>query len=268
MAAICSLAPFVRAGCGAKQWQQSASSTRGLADRGRQRRSKCLTPPAAVFGRLLELPVFRGGGGSAARAAAEAKRRLLGELASERPDKAVISQACDELMAAKVPFREGDLGGGPWQVVYTRGALLWQGLNTSPGGRVVNSTSNQASQDFDPRTRRVVNRGELLGPAVVATAGGSYEPVDRSSSSGSGGKGTSTKGGSGSKSSNRCPILVRASIEGGSLQAWGQEVALPIRGSGLVEIAYLDASGLRIFRATNGSISVQMRQPPAAAARR
>lgn len=36
------------------------------------------------------------------------------------------------------------------------------------------------------------------------------------------------------------------------------------RGSGLVEVAYLDPQGLRIFRAVNGSVSVQMRERPRA----
>ena len=66
----------------------------------------------------------------------------------------------------------------------------------------------QASQDFDPRTRRVVNRGQLLGEGLSVSAAGSYAPAD---------------------TATRCPKLVRASIEAGCLQAWGREIQLPIR---------------------------------------
>ena len=68
--------------------------------------------------------------------------------------------------------------------------------------------TSQASQDFDPRTRRVINRGQLLGAQLSVSAAGSYEPAD---------------------AATRCPKLVRASIEGGCLQAWGRELKLPIR---------------------------------------
>jgi hypothetical protein len=115
----------------------------------------------------------------------------------------------------------------------------------------------------------VVNFGELLGPAVTVTASGSYRPADET---------------------QRCPKLVLASIERGALNAWGLRIPLPIRcasrlmacsspntdpcvpwklqpqllpttcrGQGQVEVGYLD-SELRIFRASNGSISLQVRQ--------
>ena len=66
----------------------------------------------------------------------------------------------------------------------------------------------RASQDFDPRTRQVINRGQLLGASLAVSAAGSYEPADAAAT---------------------CPKLVRASIGGGSLQAWGRQIQLPIR---------------------------------------
>ncbi|PRW05882.1 Metallo-dependent phosphatase [Chlorella sorokiniana] len=170
---------------------------------------------------------------------------------------------------------------GQWRMVCGR---CWRdGPLASAGGRVVGPTSNQASQDFDPSSRAVVNRGELLGPAVALTAAGSYAPVadgetaapsstgssvkqqrsragassssSRSRSNGSG----SSRAAAGSRGAARCPVLVRASIEGGAVEAWGARLHLPIRGSGLVSAAYLDRD-LRVFRAPNGSVSVQVRQ--------
>lgn len=232
-----------------------------------ERLSRRQPPPVANLGGLLQQlqgrsRADRASGGKVA----VARQRLVQQLSSPRPDTAAISEACDELMAACVPFREADLGGGPWQVVYTRGPLLWQlwqgGTSGAARGRVARPDGNQASQDFDPSTRSVVNRGELLGTAVAVTASGSYEPVQGEASSGGGGGPAGGGGWSRRAASGRCPALVRASIEGGALEAWGARLPLPIRGSGLVEVAYLDPQGLRIFRAINGSVSVQMRERP------
>ncbi|KAL4428841.1 hypothetical protein ABPG77_005279 [Micractinium sp. CCAP 211/92] len=253
-----------------------AWSSQQLARPARRRSETRQQPPVALLGGLLQQlqGLGRADGGTAARnsKAAAARRRLLEQLSSQRPDTAVISEACDELMEAQVPFKEADLGGGPWQVVYTRGPLLWQlwqgGTSAAARGRVAPADGNQASQDFDPTNRRVVNRGELLGGSVRVTASGSYEPVPRDGPSS--GIGSSRPGGSGSggdsgrAAAGRCPVLVRASIEGGELQAGGARLPLPIGGSGLVEVAYLDPQGLRIFRAVNGSVSVQMRERPRA----
>lgn len=80
--------------------------------------------------------------------------------------------------AAQQPFREQTLGGGPWQVVYTEGAFLWQ-LYTSPG-KIVLGQKNRASQEFDPRpgSRSVLNFGEVAGPNVFVTAEGVYQPQE------------------------------------------------------------------------------------------
>lgn len=100
-------------------------------------------PAAAAIGGLLGRLLGGGSGGGTAAAAQAARQRLLQQLSSERPDKAAISAAVDELMAAGVPFREAELGGGPWSVVFTRGPLLWQGPLAPRGGRVVSPTGNQ-----------------------------------------------------------------------------------------------------------------------------
>lgn len=92
-----------------------------------RRRPRSHVAPAALLGRLLELPLFKAQGSSGeSSAVAAARRRLWEQLASERPDKQAISQACDELMAAEVPFREADLGPGPWTVrSCTGGGMPW-----------------------------------------------------------------------------------------------------------------------------------------------
>lgn len=101
-------------------------------------------PAAAAVGGLLGR-LFGGGsgGGGTAAAAQTARQRLLQQLSSKRPDKAAISAAVDELMAAGALFREAELGGGPWSVVFTRGPLLWQGPLAPRGGRVVSPAGNQ-----------------------------------------------------------------------------------------------------------------------------
>ena len=54
------------------------------------------------------------------------------------------------------------------------------------------------------------------------------------------------------------PVLVRASIEEGELQAFGSKISLPIKGSGKVYVAYLDDS-IRVLQNEGGSTTVQMR---------
>ena len=55
------------------------------------------------------------------------------------------------------------------------------------------------------------------------------------------------------------PVWIEASIASGCLHVGGREVGLPIRGSGRVSIAYLDAS-MRIFRDSRGSTTVQVKE--------
>ena len=55
------------------------------------------------------------------------------------------------------------------------------------------------------------------------------------------------------------PVWIEASIDSGCLHVGGREIGLPIRGSGQVSVAYLDAS-MRIFRDRRGSTTVQVRE--------
>jgi hypothetical protein len=57
----------------------------------------------------------------------------------------------------------------------------------------------------------------------------------------------------------RMPVLVRADIQRGELRAFGRRLALPIRGSGRVSIAYLDEC-LRVLQDAHGGVAVQLRQ--------
>lgn len=82
-----------------------------------ERLSRRQPPPVANLGGLLQQLQGRSRADRASSGkVAAARQRLVQQLSSPRPDTAAISEACDELMAACVPFREADLGGGPWQV--------------------------------------------------------------------------------------------------------------------------------------------------------
>ena len=108
-----------------------------------RRGSRCAAVTASSApGLLARLLSWQSGGGGQGGAVGAARRQLLEQLGSSRPDAASIGEACDALMAAEVPFREADLGGGPFQVVYTRGPLLWA-LAPGSGGRVASPAGNQ-----------------------------------------------------------------------------------------------------------------------------
>ena len=55
------------------------------------------------------------------------------------------------------------------------------------------------------------------------------------------------------------PVLVKATIEGGELCAFGKSLPLPIRGAGYVSIAYLDDC-LRVLQDRRGGVAVQLRE--------
>ncbi|KAA6424660.1 MAG: hypothetical protein FRX49_05327, partial [Trebouxia sp. A1-2] len=188
-----------------------------------------------------------------------------------------FSQLVDVLLDSELPFKEASLGNGEWQVVYTRGALLWQQL-TSPGqvkstGRLSYKSKRkvlgvmhikciaysagilftqffmlvcaflmsvrhaQAGQAFNPLDRSVLNKGELLGSQVTVTAQGTYEPQD---------------------SNTTLPKLVKANISGGQITAWGRQIPLPISGTGFFSVMYVD-DNIRVFSdQKKGTVSVQM----------
>ncbi|KAL0043528.1 hypothetical protein WJX79_007448 [Trebouxia sp. C0005] len=152
-----------------------------------------------------------------------------------------FSQLVDVLLDSELPFKEASLGNGEWQVVYTRGALLWQQL-TSPGqvkstGRLSYKSKRKAGQAFNPLDRSVLNKGELLGSQVTVTAQGTYEPQD---------------------SNTTLPKLVKANISGGQITAWGRQIPLPISGTGFFSVMYVD-DNIRVFSdQKKGTVSVQM----------
>jgi hypothetical protein len=182
---------------------------------------------------------------------ASARNELLNCIAQDDPAKSArISQLIDILISPEnrpPPFtkkQEQLLGGGPWQVVYTRGAFLWQ-VYTSPG-KLVTGSSNRAAQDFNPYTRAVLNIGEIFGPAVQVSAVGSYTPTN---------------------SNTTLPKEIDVTITGGEINAWGNRIALPIKGKGKFFITYLDDT-IRIFKSTGGGITVQIREDKLAKLRR
>jgi hypothetical protein len=63
----------------------------------------------------------------------------------------------------------------------------------------------------------------------------------------------------GQDASAATPAWIEASIESGCLHVGGRQLALPIRGSGRVSVAYLDPA-LRVFRDARGSTTVQVRE--------
>lgn len=54
------------------------------------------------------------------------------------------------------------------------------------------------------------------------------------------------------------PMRIVASVATGQLIAFGFNIPLPIKGSGLVDLLYLDQD-VRIFRSPQGSVTVQKR---------
>lgn len=176
--------------------------------------------------------LFQASGSRNSAKAAQAE--LLELVVQDKPDLGRVGELVDVLADSGLPFKESSIGGGPWVVVYTRGPLLWQA--TTSLGKLFNP-NNEASQDFDPATRTVVNRGELLGKSLYVTAEGTYEPLGNTST---------------------MPVDLEASIERGSLHVLGKQLPLPIRGKGEVSIAYLNG-GCRVFRQRSGTLAVQIR---------
>lgn len=153
-----------------------------------------------------------------------------------------FGELVDVLLDSELPFKEDALGDGEWQVVYTRGALLWQQL-TSPGqvkpaGRLSFKSKRKAGQDFSPSNRTVLNKGELLSSQVRVTAQGTYEPQGDNKS---------------------LPKLVKANISRGQIEAWGRKVPLPISGTGFFSVMYVDDT-IRVFSdQKKGTVSVQVK---------
>lgn len=176
--------------------------------------------------------------GSPAKTASKEIQALIQE-GSEDVER--FRELVDVLLDSELPFKESSLDGGEWQVVYTRGAPLWQQL-TSPGqvksaGRLSYKSKSKAGQDFSASGRVVKNRGELLGGSVVVTAEGTYEPQD---------------------SETNLPKLIKANISSGEMVAWGRRIPLPISGSAFVSIMYVDDTVRVLSNRKTGTVSVQV----------
>jgi hypothetical protein len=157
------------------------------------------------------------------------------------------------------------LGPAPFEVVYASGGFpLWRTTSElaerlggvfGSGRRAREESSGGsgggvvASQQFDPRSRRLVNRVAYGGPIAIS-AYGEYEPLDERLT---------------------LPAAVRADVKGGRLElgggggedgGGGRSIGLPfIRGEGRFEVLYADRE-VRVFRSVGpggtAAISVQM----------
>lgn len=147
-----------------------------------------------------------------------------------------VDALLDQLIGLdSLKFNEQLLQGGPWRVLYTRGSVqLWKA--TYSAGKLVKS-SNAASQDLDPATRSVLNKAEYLGDKLWVTASGTYTPLDDSPS---------------------LPKPIQANISSGCIHVFGVDIPLPIRGTGLFEVVYLDER-VRVFR-SGGALAVQVKE--------
>jgi hypothetical protein len=80
---------------------------------GQRGKASSRDPLQAQREELLDILVPRAEGASGGR---------NGRAQQEQEQQARASELVDELMASGLPFQEARLGGGPWVVVYTRGA--------------------------------------------------------------------------------------------------------------------------------------------------
>ena len=170
---------------------------------------------------------------SASAASAELLSLLLppGRTTRGAAGNARVAALLEQLAATQRPFRAAQLGGGPWQVVATAGALGWKPL--APGGAV-------AAQDFDAAASRVVNSVTLQTPlgTLRLTAEGDFSALPD---------------GQPSKST---PARFTARIRRGTLAVGALRLPLPIAGEGSFEVAYVD-DRLRVFRSSTG-LAVQV----------
>lgn len=147
------------------------------------------------------------------------------------PPPAQLDALVDALATSTQPCPPQNIGDGPWQVVYTRGPLLWRTL--APPGRLLDPV-NEFSQTFDWRRGTVTNRGTLLGGLISLTAEGRYSVLGAS-----------------------LPLRVTARVTSGALRVGSLQVPLPIRGEGEVDLVYVDER-VRVFRQANGGLAVQV----------
>lgn len=177
-------------------------------------------------------------------------------------DVCEVAGFVDTLLSTPSPFSEEKLGGGPWQVVYSRGRLLWKGW--SAPGKVVNM-KNAASQDFRPEDRTAVNKAEIFGSNVFVTVSGKYCPrSERPRREGI--KPPAERAAPDEDNEEQVestPVKIDVRIDGGMLHCFGKTLGLPfIKGQASFDVMYLH-DDLRVLRSGNSADSglvVQIRQ--------
>ena len=61
----------------------------------------------------------------------DARAELLELVRQGSTDLSRAGELVDVLLDSRLPFKEALIGGGPWEVVYSRGPLLWQGFTAA-----------------------------------------------------------------------------------------------------------------------------------------
>eukprot|EP00877_Chromochloris_zofingiensis_P012112 jgi/Chrzof1/7154/Cz02g13040.t1 len=199
--------------------------------------TKRRTPQPKALPNLGQL--FTSSSSSSKQKTAKTKARKLLQLLTSNDATASVTELSalvDELSSSSLPFKAQLLGGGPWQVLFTKGRpQLWK--TTFQSGKLLNR-NNRASQDLNPQGRTVINKAEYYGDKLYVTASGTYEPLD--------------------DGATNMPKAVKANIQQGNLHIFGFDIPLPIKGTGMFEVMYLDDT-LRIFK-SGASYAVQARE--------
>ncbi len=61
----------------------------------------------------------------------DARAELLELVRQGSTDLSRAGELVDILLDSRLPFKEALIGGGPWEVVFSRGPLLWQGFTAA-----------------------------------------------------------------------------------------------------------------------------------------
>ena len=188
------------------------------------------SPPAGSPWSLLR----RFGSGGGEQRIEEASKRLRAELREwstrETEDRrATIEELIDELVAARVPVPRRGLGSGLWVSAFTRGnEPRWQrnAKLLAPFAKTKNLAGQQYFQSAE-RESRVINYGEIFGSSLFVTASGTFQKA-------SGSQGL------------QCPQDFDVFIDSGALTILGNEIPLPVKGTGLLRVLFANDE-CRIF---------------------
>jgi len=238
---------------------KAAAGGAGQAGRGRREALVSLTTPSQWFTNFASFVSFAGGtkgpanGGRASAAAWSEEHRGLAAAkfeSGEEGSRKRIDQLIDLLVAETAPFDESSLGGGLWVSVYDRGARepRWRSLAKLLEGTVqLGGLRNLSGQSYDVANGRVLNYSEVLGQRLFITAKGNFRPAGGKAEDGGGGG--AVKDGSVRRKRMpklRCPVVYDVEIDGGSIEALGLRLALPIQGPGFLRCLFADENS-RIF---------------------